>query len=76
MDVRIKMSSEILTSNIIQNTTNSAMSSYEKYSLLISIIAIVISIGVPLLQWIYKKAKRLKLSIIPFENNPLSLLFN
>ena len=25
---------------------------------------------------LYKKTKRLKLSIIPFENNPLSLLFN
>ena len=70
------MSSEILASTIIQNTTNSAMSSYEKYSLIISIIAIAISIGVPLLQWLYKKTKRLKLSIIPFENNPLSLLFN
>ena len=67
------MSSEILASTIIQNTTNSAMSSYEKYSLIISIIAIAISIGVPLLQWLYKKTKRLKLSIIPFENNPLSL---
>lgn len=70
------MSSEILASTIIQNTTNSAMSSYEKYSLIISIIAIAISIGVPLLQWLYKKTKRLKLSIIPFENNPPSLLFN
>lgn len=43
------MSSEILASTIIQNTTNSAMSSYEKYSLIISIIAIAISIGVLLL---------------------------
>lgn len=46
------------------------------YSLIISIIAIVISRGVPLLQWLYKKTKKLKLSIMPFENNTVSLLFN
>ena len=67
------MSSEILASTIIQNTTNSAMSSYEKYSLIISIIAIAISIGVPLLQWLYKKTKRLKLSIIPVSYTHLTL---
>lgn len=70
------MSPTIATSNIVQNSTTLAMSTYEKYSLYISIIAIIISIVVPLVQWIYKKTKKLKLSVIPFENNPLSLLFN
>lgn len=52
------------------------MSFYEKATLLCSAIAILLSILIPLVQFIISKSKRLKLSTIPFENNSLYLFFN
>lgn len=52
------------------------MSFYEKATLLCSAIAILLSILIPLIQFIISRSKRLKLSIIPFENNSLYLLYN
>lgn len=56
------------------------MTLYEKLTLICSGIAILLSILIPLFQFIIKliikQARSLKLSIIPFETNSLSLFFN
>ena len=52
------------------------MSFYEKATLICSAFAIILSIFIPLLQFAFKKMKRLKISIVPFETNSLNLLFN
>lgn len=52
------------------------MSLYQKASLICSAIAILLSILIPLAQYLFKLAKRRKLSIIPFSSDSLTLLFN
>ena len=59
----------------IRNTQNS-MSFYEKWSLIIAGAALILSICIPIFQYLYHKYKKTKLSIVPFESTPLILMFN
>lgn len=52
------------------------MNTYEKWSLVVSILAIIISITVPLIQYMCKRIKRLHLDLIPFANNGITIFFN
>lgn len=63
-------------SNANSITSTSGISPYECWSLLLSALAIFISIAIPVTQFLVKKFKRLKISIIPFEQTAITLLFN
>lgn len=52
------------------------MTTYEKLTLIVSIMAIVVSVAIPLIQYILRKIKQLKLTILPFDHTPLRLFFN
>lgn len=52
------------------------MTLYEKYTLVISIAAILVSVLLPLIQYISKKMKRLQLTPLLFDQLPLTLLYN
>ena len=52
------------------------MTQYERASLYLSGIAVVISVAIPLVQFIYHKIQRPRLHIIPFDGQPLTLSFD
>ena len=52
------------------------MSPYEIGSLVVAVVAIVISMAIPSVQYAYKKMQRPKLDIIPFDVQPLTLHFD
>ena len=66
---------EVLATSSDALNNSSYMTTYEVWSLVIAILAIIISIAIPLVQFLYHKNKQLKLNIIPFEQTPLTLLF-
>ena len=63
-------------SNAVDCTSVTTISPYEWWSLIIAALAVFISIAIPFAQFLYKKYKRLKISIIPFEQTALTMLFN
>ncbi len=63
-------------SNAVGTSSNTGITLYELWSLFFSGFAIFISIIIPLIQFLYKKYKRLKITIIPFERTALALSFS
>lgn len=59
--------------NFLSSTTTTP---YEWWSLIIAALAVFLSIAIPVTQFLIKKFKRLKISIIPFEQTALTMLFN
>lgn len=70
----MKLLVSISDTDSILSTTE--ISSYEWWSLFIAAFAVFLSIAIPVIQFLIKKCKRLKICIIPFEQTALTLLFN
>ncbi len=52
------------------------MTPYELGSLLVAIVAVVLSILIPLVQFLYRILRNPKLDLIPFDGRSLVLCFN
>lgn len=63
-------------SSMINFSFSQPITAYELCSLILAALAILISIAIPFIQFLSKKIKRLKISIIPFEQTALTMLFN
>ena len=52
------------------------MTPYEAISTLTSILAILLSISIPATQALYRRSRRVKLDVMPFDAKPLNVVFN